>query len=762
MRHKQAAFILSMLLLAGCATSPQKHLEQGRTLFKKGQFQDALLQYQSALRKDSSLAEGYHELARTFEKLNQQDRAIQAYQRAVSMAPKDQKILESYAEFLMRVYWSLPSRPEFLYNEARKTTDLLLAVNAGSYQGNRVKGFLAVADNRLQEAEECFRKALAAKPLDTDATAMLAQALMRQGKDAEAVAVVKEALKKNRQQGLLYDVLIQRALDSGRREEALDILVQKRDFLPNDLRVRLQLADYYLRLKRPADCEAELQKVLQDRKRFPEGRMEIGRFHEQRGNYDRALELYASGAGEKGADEATYQYRQASILLLKGKRAEAIAVLNTALAKAKTNYDLRKLQAIVFLDGDAAQAEQGFKSLQQLTKENANDGSIRFHLGRAYLNRDMTAEARRALEESISLDPTLIEPRLALLRVLNARRDFDALVGQADQILAVAPMNVYANLYKLMGLRSLGRFSEARTVLNTLRGSPQSMQLADVEAGYMALLEGKPQQAESLFRKRHVPGVSEPRVVVGLAEALQAQGKAQEARRLLETDIAKSPQRPIVLIELGETLYRLGERNAAYFHFERAMAIDPRFVEPYVRMAQVHISRNEAAKAIEIAKQGLDRVGKGAALYSVLASAYQAGGRPTEAEATFREWMKAEPQNPLPLNDLAYHLAERNEKLDEALVLSRRAVQMNPEQLEFVDTVGHVLLRKGMFQESAQTFASIVNRRPNEAVFRYGYGLALKAQGKKDPARRELEQALKSKPYSAELGAKISAALQTL
>ncbi|MHC4148410.1 MAG: tetratricopeptide repeat protein, partial [Planctomycetota bacterium] len=64
------------------------------------------------------------------------------------------------------------------------------------------------------------------------------------------------------------------------------------------------------------------------------------------------------------------------------------------------------------------------------------------------------------------------------------------------------------------------------------------------------------------------------------------------------------------------------------------------------------------------------------------------------------------PNNTGVLNNLAYMLAENNERLDDALEYSRRAYQARPNAPGFLDTYSYVLYKKGRYEEAAEFLQS--------------------------------------------------------
>jgi tetratricopeptide (TPR) repeat protein len=68
------------------------------------------------------------------------------------------------------------------------------------------------------------------------------------------------------------------------------------------------------------------------------------------------------------------------------------------------------------------------------------------------------------------------------------------------------------------------------------------------------------------------------------------------------------------------------------------------------------------------------------------------------------------PKNSSVLNNLAYLLAQNDEKLAEALEFARTAVEQNPDEANYLDTYGYLLYRNGQPAQAAPSLAAAVQK----------------------------------------------------
>ena len=105
-------------------------------------------------------------------------------------------------------------------------------------------------------------------------------------------------------------------------------------------------------------------------------------------------------------------------------------------------------------------------------------------------------------------------------------------------------------------------------------------------------------------------------------------------------------------------------------------------------------------------------------------------GRTDDAIATYEKILARAPNSEVAANNLAYVLAQsRRDKasLDRALQLTNRFASSN--QPGYVDTLGLVQYRLGLYDQAATQLARAASLAPEDAGVRLHYGMALVRKG---------------------------------
>jgi Flp pilus assembly protein TadD len=91
-------------------------------------------------------------------------------------------------------------------------------------------------------------------------------------------------------------------------------------------------------------------------------------------------------------------------------------------------------------------------------------------------------------------------------------------------------------------------------------------------------------------------------------------------------------------------------------------------------------------------------------------------GRFTEAEVELREAIRLDPRSAEALNYLGYSLADRGERLDEALELIRGALAIDPWNGAYLDSLGWVYLKSGRLEDARDPLERAAREFPKDAT----------------------------------------------
>ncbi len=165
----------------------------------------------------------------------------------------------------------------------------------------------------------------------------------------------------------------------------------------------------------------------------------------------------------------------------------------------------------------------------------------------------------------------------------------------------------------------------------------------------------------------------------------------------------------------------------------------------YLFISMLYSDAKRGKQAVEAANQALEIAGnddRKQIAKLTLATAQQNSGDFKGAETTLREILAESPGNPNAQNNLGYFLAERNEKLEEALKLIQDAVKSEPDNPFYLDSLGWVYFKLGKLDLAEENLKKALKGDSASATIYEHLGDVYQKQGKIEPAKAAWQKAL--------------------
>src|SRR5271170_5664867 len=161
---RYCCLVLLLLFAGGCSRSAKSYMDSGKKYFDAGKYDDAIIMYKKAIQKEPKSGDAYYRLALAQLKAGKIPDAYQAFLSASTFSEDNTEIQSVFADFCFEIYLVDPKHPRTFYDKVTKVSQLLLAKDKHSYDGLRLKGYLAMADRRPADAVTALREADALRP----------------------------------------------------------------------------------------------------------------------------------------------------------------------------------------------------------------------------------------------------------------------------------------------------------------------------------------------------------------------------------------------------------------------------------------------------------------------------------------------------------------------------------------------------------------------------------------------------------------------
>ncbi len=555
-------------------------LQIGDILRAAGRDDDALAAYRRAAAFGASTAPLTRQ-GDLYLRLNQPDRALEAYEQALALSPNDADALLGLAQ--------------------------AYALRGGGVD----RADFANAETRLRRAAQLL-------PDSVNVALALGDLYTAYGRHDDAAAQYRQALAWQPDNGLAQDRLAGALLAGGRLEEALAEQLRRLELKPGDRGALLGLAITYRALGRSDDAEAAYRQLLAQTPDDPVTLIALGDLYLEQGLAGQAMPQYqralSNAVDPLVAAQARDQLGKAYLQL--GRIADALAVAEDLIRDQPALARGHLLLGSVYeAQGDNAAALAAY---QRGLREVEAPLALQLRLGELYLRTGQAAEAQRIYDTATKGSP----------------RSVDAFVGLARAHIAQLPdLQALRTEWATQALRSALRLNPNSTAALTAQGdlSRALQRPADAANAYAAALASRQSGADDTALR------------LRLADALAATGRWQEAIQEYQRVAITNPTDIGIQMSLGNA-YRLGGRTQqALEQYRRINQLAPGYPFAYIRQGEMLDELGLADQALAAYQAAVQAAPDNADVVLTLAVAYRRRGMVPEAISTFEAGLAIDP-----------------------------------------------------------------------------------------------------------------------
>lgn len=194
-------------------------------------------------------------------------------------------------------------------------------------------------------------------------------------------------------------------------------------------------------------------------------------------------------------------------------------------------------------------------------------------------------------------------------------------------------------------------------------------------------------------------------------------------------------------------------------HSAEAMELFPNNPIPYYFNGIANIQLKKYDLAVRVLEDGIEFVYNNKPLlidyYTNLGNAYYYLKDYIKSDKTFDDGLKVDPDNDFILNNYAYFLSLRKEKLEKAEKFSRRSNELKPNNRSYIDTYGWILYQQGKYKEAEEWLSRAVKLGQKSSISEH-YGDVLYKLDRKEEAFKYWQEAKVAGGGSEFLDKKIS------
>lgn len=480
-----------------------------------------------------------------------------------------------------------------------------------------------------------------------------------------------------------------------------------------------QMAKLYAAAGRREDERAMIRRATEEAPDNSNAQLVLSAYLGQQGDIDGALEA-ARASAEAAPENDAARLRYAEVLVDVGFRdgsAEQITqgreIVDTILTEKPESPEAHFVRAKIELAEDDTAAAK--ISLETTLQGRPDWAQARYVLGRTLAIMGEVTRARVELESAVELDPAMVDARKLLTQIYAQLGEHEFAIEQGRAYLQARPEDTSIRIVVGQSLIRVGRVDDAYAEIELI---PEEARDASAlfALGRLDLAYGRIEQGAARLKQAEELSPGNPQVLRSLL-AIDRKNDSldQSVARLAKAREAK-PEDPEIAELDGDLKLIMGDAEAARAAFAASVELDPRNVSAQLKIADFEARSGNVEGMLAVVERAAAAVPESADLQYRLAQAYDRLGRRSDAIASYDKSIALDPEQGMAKNNLAYLLAESGGDLDRALELAQQAKEELPDDGNAADTLGWVLLKRGVPSAAIGYLEEAAERLPDGAL----------------------------------------------
>lgn len=376
------------------------------------------------------------------------------------------------------------------------------------------------------------------------------------------------------------------------------------------------------------------------------------------------------------------------------------------------------------------QPEEAEKEMLKLIRTKPEESLYRTYLADFYMEYKQSDKAKRVYDTLIAMDPDNPGVQLAL-------HDYYSLKGEQDK--------AFEQLKKAFANAELDATSKASILVSYMEQSGNNPSF---------FTQGK-ELAQTLLKVH--PNTPEANALY--AEFLLRENDLSSASQYLYKAAYLNSSNFDTWNKLLLTDIELLRLDSLEIHSSKALELFPSQAIVYYYNGYANLQLKNYPKALRSLRDGSGLVnGDNSLLLRILSTAGDAAYYAGEYETAFKNYeeaLKIDPDNTYVLNNYAYFLSLRKSQLEKAEKLSKKSLELKPDEKNYMDTYGWILYQQKKYSDAQIWLSKAASMLPANSNILEHYGDALYQNKNTELAVEQWKAALDMDPNNAVLKEKI-------
>ncbi len=702
--NRAILLIAGAALLVSCSSDPNrqklKYLNSGESYFKSGKYQEAVIQFRSALEIDPRFAAAHYQLGRAYLALRDPGSAYREMIESVTVDPSNSDAQLEFASLLI-------GRRQF--DQAQSVAQKVLDAQPGNVRARTILGEEHALTHDFPKAIEEFQKVVALEPQRVENYAALGAAYSAAGRFSEAEDAYRKATQTNPRSAQAHVSLSQFYFSQGGMAKAETEMHIACDLDLHALPPRFLLARILLAMGKSADAEhlyADLKKIAP---KDPQAYRALGNFYASSGQREKAIAEFRALLTAHPKDSAI-KGQLVETLLDMNRVAEAAPFNREAVSANPADPQALKSQGRILLS--EGQYEKARTALEGAVKADPNSAAGYYFLGIAQRGAGLPDLAKISLSRALELQPQMAQASAALASLTVKGGNPDEALRLAENARRADPNLPSAYFASAQALMAKGDARQAETAIQeTLRRDPVSLQ-----------------------------------ALATLLNLYSREGRMQEGLQRITVLVQQYPQNAGLRFLLALAFFGVIDLEKSETNVRQALTLDPKTPDAYTLLANIHFARGAVEDAKADLRAAIAAHPRRLLNYMALVTQYEKEDNWEEARKVCEKAHDVDRAAPLVAAELAFLYLEHGGDVNAAVSLAQIAKQKLPDSPVTADALGWAYYKLGSLSSAVVQLKESSDKVPGNPIYRYHLGMAYMASRQFDLARLSLRAALRTDP----------------
>ena len=437
-----------------------------------------------------------------------------------------------------------------------------------------------------------------------------------------------------------------------------------------------------------------------------------------------------------------------------GHREQAVQVLETVVRQRTPST--QTMNALVLAYEDNGQWKQAAQLYQRLARRRPKDSRVTRRWAMALLNGGNTLRAREVISGIVDLTSTDAAALYLLAETERRLNNFDKAEEAARRLIAVESEEFRGSYLLSRVLFQQGRYEDAVRAIEPAiaqarvkTGVPSLARLL-VQAGLSYRLLNRQDDAINVFVEASRLARRNLRFSEYAVEAYLEANRTEEALAFIRTVRIEQPNELRLVVLEARSLIANNQITQGIVTMQSFVSTHETDPFSQVALANIFVDAgriNEAVKTLQIANK---KFPSETSILFQLAAIFEEQSRFSDAERVFREVLSRNPAHHQSLNYLGYMLADRGERLQESVELIKRALDADPNNGSYLDSLGWAYFKLRDFDLAENYLRKASEQLIYNSVIQDHFGDVLFEQLRYEEAIEAWERALRGDAESIE------------